>query len=205
MKKNKKDKTLENMMAHPAKIIRYYDFDNKQIIECPVCGWSGLPDGYKNYYNDLFDVCCPKCDKMILIVGYPTEEETKEAANKGNQEAKENLSVFSVRNAFMQNFEEKKLKGPDELPDIEGEKLDFIFDAEDKPDDLWNENALIICNGEIIWKEPLLYECWLRFNQIREILIKKYGRRFNSFKPTRAAELNLYGDDLGAPDKIILG
>ncbi len=204
MEKIKKDSTLEDMIAHPAKIVRYFEFDDKQTIECQICGWSGLPDGHKEYYNDLFDVSCPKCDKMLLVVSYPTAQETEEAAKKGNNEASQHLVTIGLHNMIMANFEEKKLKGPDELPEIRGEKFNFIFDVEGKPDKRMEENTLIVCNDVVIWHEPLLYECWSRFNEIREILIKKYGRRFNSFKPTSAAKLNLYGDDMTAPHRIIL-
>lgn len=199
----KKNYSLANKTKHQAKIVKFFDFNDKQIISCPVCGWTGTAENNKEYYQDLFDVSCPKCSVMLYIVGYPTEEETKEAAGKGNSAAKDHLSVFAAHNLFMENFENKKLKSPEELPDIEGDKLDFIFDAENKPDDIWNEKSLIICNNKIIWQEPLLYECWLRFNQIREILIKKYGKSYHSFKPTSAAEFSLYGDDLAAPKKII--
>lgn len=202
--KIKKDKTLDNMISHPAKIVKYFDFDDKQIITCPICGWSGLPDGHKGYYNELFDVTCPGCDEIIYVVSYPTRQETEEAATAGNQEAKDRLITFSIRDEILRNFEEKKLKSPDELPNLEGNKLDFIFDVEDKPENKFDEHALIIYNDKVIWAEPLLYECWSRFNEIRQILIEKYGQRFNSFKPTQRAGVDLYGDDLRAPDKIIL-
>ncbi len=202
--KIKKDNTLGDMIAHPAKIVKYFDFDEKRVIICPVCGWSGLPDGHKGYYNELFDISCPKCDKMLYVVSYPTRQETEEAAVAGNQAAKDHLVTFSVRDKILQNFEAKKLKSPDELPNLEGSKLDFIFEVEDKPENKFDEHALIICDHKIIWAEPLLYECWSRFNEIREVLIKKYGEKFNSFKPTQRAEFDLYGDDLGAPNKIIL-
>lgn len=59
------------MMNHRAKIIEYHQYDENEILECPLCHWRGTAEGHKEYSDDLFDVCCPICDKMILIVGYP--------------------------------------------------------------------------------------------------------------------------------------
>jgi 5'-deoxynucleotidase YfbR-like HD superfamily hydrolase len=55
----------------PARIIKYEDYDENDILECPICKWKGKPEGNIEYYDDLFDVSCPNCDKMILIVSYP--------------------------------------------------------------------------------------------------------------------------------------
>lgn len=59
------------MMNHSAKIIEYHQYQENEILECPICHWHGTAEGHKEYYDDLFDVACPICDKMILIVNYP--------------------------------------------------------------------------------------------------------------------------------------
>ena len=59
------------MSETPARIIEYRDYDENVILECPICKWKGKPEGHIEYYNDLFDVSCPNCDKMLLIVSYP--------------------------------------------------------------------------------------------------------------------------------------
>jgi len=58
---------------NPAKIIKYKDYDEKMLIECLICGWKGTPksSGTIEDYDDLFDVSCPNCGKMLIIVGYP--------------------------------------------------------------------------------------------------------------------------------------
>lgn len=61
----------EFMPTHPAEIIEYADYDKDAMVECPVCRWKGRTDGNIEYYDDLLDVSCPNCGKMILIVNYP--------------------------------------------------------------------------------------------------------------------------------------
>ncbi len=68
----------------------YYDYKENQILVCTHCGWSGeAKDGAKEYFDQLFTVDCPQClePSSLLAVDYPTIEETKEAAAKGNEEA----------------------------------------------------------------------------------------------------------------------
>ena len=54
-----------------APIINYKDYDKHKVLECPECQWKGLPEGNIELFERLFDVTCPKCDKMLLIVNYP--------------------------------------------------------------------------------------------------------------------------------------
>jgi len=59
------------MSGQAARVIDYADFDEGASLECPVCHWVGaVREGSREYYRDLFDVSCPRCDKMLLIVGY---------------------------------------------------------------------------------------------------------------------------------------
>ena len=59
------------MVNDRARIIEYSEFKDEEILECPICHWKGTAEGNKEYYDDLFDVSCPICDKMILVVSYP--------------------------------------------------------------------------------------------------------------------------------------
>ena len=61
------------MTAHRADIIEYADYDENTPLECPICHWKGTPktSEYIEYYDDLLDVSCPVCDKMMLVVSYP--------------------------------------------------------------------------------------------------------------------------------------
>ena len=59
------------MKNKAAKIIEYKDFDKEMTVTCPVCGWSGIAKDQINYFEQLLDISCPECDKIILIVEYP--------------------------------------------------------------------------------------------------------------------------------------
>jgi hypothetical protein len=59
------------MPKWPAEVIEYHNFNKQRMLICPVCEWEGTADGNCEYYEDLFDVSCPICDKMLLVVSYP--------------------------------------------------------------------------------------------------------------------------------------
>ncbi len=61
------------MSQYPAQIIDYADYREDMKLCCPVCGWKGTPKGSGGieYYDDLLDVSCPNCEKMLIIVSYP--------------------------------------------------------------------------------------------------------------------------------------
>ena len=46
---------------------------------------------HRDFHSDLFDVCCAECDRMILVVPYPTVEETRTAASAGSERAAADL------------------------------------------------------------------------------------------------------------------
>ena len=64
------------MMNFSSLKIEYSDYDENAVLECPVCNWKGVPKEINTmeYYDDLFDVSCPNCDKMLLVVSYPLVE-----------------------------------------------------------------------------------------------------------------------------------
>jgi hypothetical protein len=67
-----------------AKHLRYWDYDRDAVISCD-CGWNGPAAGNEETYSQLLDVHCPRCQRMLLIVSFPTVGETREAAAAGNE------------------------------------------------------------------------------------------------------------------------
>ena len=62
----------EFMVEFPAKIIEYTDYKEDEKIECPLCHWkSEAKNGSIERGDELTDVSCPNCDKMLLIINYP--------------------------------------------------------------------------------------------------------------------------------------
>jgi hypothetical protein len=44
-----------------ARMLNYYDWNN-EILICPNCGWSDVAEkGKIEYFQDLFDIRCPRC------------------------------------------------------------------------------------------------------------------------------------------------
>lgn len=65
--------TFDDMTEHPAILIEYSEYDENKRLKCPICHWDGTPkeSDWIEYYDDLFDVSCPVCEKMLLVVSYP--------------------------------------------------------------------------------------------------------------------------------------
>jgi hypothetical protein len=177
-----------------AKILGYYEYEESAPLECFACGWSGVADdGDDEYYDDLFDVKCPRCFQMLLIVSHPTIEETKRAAAQGNPKAQRNLEGALKREAFLDRLERECLKSPDELPVLTGDALEFEWDFESDEDA--GERWTVIRHGSTeVWREPAVYEAYERFDEVKAILKQRYGKRFRSLTPTKASEMWLYGD-----------
>jgi len=73
-------------------LTNYLDYKSDMPLNCPVCGWAGKADlAEREMHNDLFDISCPECSKMLLVVPYPTYDQVKDAAAAGNQEALQQL------------------------------------------------------------------------------------------------------------------
>ena len=52
-----------------AKPIGASDYDDQDELVCWNCQWSGpAGEGAKEYHDELFDVSCPRCGTMLLIV-----------------------------------------------------------------------------------------------------------------------------------------
>ena len=179
-----------------ATILSYYAFDDSAAIMCPGCGWSGPgAEASIEQHEELLDVSCPRCDRMLLIVNYPTPAETREAAALGHPQALEDSQFLDARSTFLAEFERRKLRSVDQLPELDGERLEFLWDLT-----LGDENRAVIRLGEReIWAEPALWEGFPRFDEVKELLKERYGARFVSLTPTDASTMWLYGDDYRSP------
>ena len=179
-----------------------YDYDDGMPLESDRCGWKGPASaGDKDFFDELFDISCPVCDAMRLIVPYPTDEETKKAAVAGNEEAQEHLETVQGRERRWARSEDVELKPDSEVPELSGERLDFVWDIDnadrrERPDDdAW---TVISCGDVTVWRELAYWEGYERFNDVRAILKARYGPRFARLKPTEASIGYLYGDAWGS-------
>lgn len=189
-----------------AKLLEYYEYRKDEKLTCPRCGWSGQAgEAATELHRELFDVSCPVCDKMLLVVSLPTVEETRAAAAAGNPEALAELPQVAQIEDRTARAKSLALRPDSELPELEGERLVFTWgidnpDHRERPDDeIW---TVIRCGERVVWRELAYWEGWERFNEVKDILKRRYGDRFGSLEPSDVSELYLYGDDLLASSKI---
>ena len=136
---------------------------------------------------------------MLLIVAYPTIDETKAAAARGNPRAIAEMPNVERIETFQRRLEREQLKDAAQLPDIEGDRLEFVWDFE-SDGEANARNTVISVGGRVILTEPAIWEGADRFVAVKAILKEKYGLRFASFTPTDGSYLYLYGDMVGHGD-----
>jgi len=183
-----------------AKFLDFWDYDPDDELECPSCGWSGRRGDIAEEHRDLLDFCCSRCDKMLLIVPFPTVVETRAAAAAGNPRAQAELSSLEAAQTRARHARSLELREPAQLPELVGGQLVIDWDFEERDEEKWT----ILRHGDReIWCELAYWEGYTRFAEMLEILRARYGTRLAEVHPTRASELYLYGDRLTAHEKII--
>lgn len=185
-----------------AEHVDYYEYDRNRMVTCR-CGWTGRAGDHEDYFREVLDIRCAKCDEMLLVVAYPTHERTRAAAAAGNEEAEKEMKKVIEREAFFARAEEHALHSASDLPDLEGDDLviEWDFDDSEKPrvKDYW---TVLRHEGREIWREVAFYEGINRFEQVLWILREKYGSRLAELRPTSASSDYLCGDDIQASSRI---
>jgi hypothetical protein len=141
---------------------------------------------------------CPRCDRGVGYVEFPNLRDMERAAAEGNPEAIQDLPKKRERigrmEARMSKFRSKHLHSVDQLPELQGESLEFTWDLEVHVGEE-DEDYQIIRVGEIeVWRELAFFDNILRFNEIKDLLKQKYGTRFKSLTPTDGSLDFLTGD-----------
>ena len=127
-------------------------------MTCPSCGWTGDAKDYKDFHSDLFDVCCPECDRMILS-SFPTVAETRAAAAVGNQRGAAGLPGTEAQQkkwaAWARRADEMMLRNANELPQLDGDRLVIEWDIENCD----GEKLTVLRHGDlVIWREIAFWE-----------------------------------------------
>lgn len=80
-----KEQTAARFSNRPVPKLLYLDeYERRERLNCPICGWSGLAeDAGGEAFDALFDVCCPECDQMLLIVDYRRSTDPVPAIDDG--------------------------------------------------------------------------------------------------------------------------
>jgi len=142
------------------------------------------------------EFCCPQCDGSLAIVHFPSDEQTRAHAGGLTGQEAEGLER---RRRFLERFDRAALRDPAELPELDGDALELLWDfvSEDGA-----SYTIVRLGDRVVWKEPAVYEGAERFEQVATILKQRYAERLRDLAPTRASHLYLYGDQLSAPEKV---
>ncbi len=176
-----------------------WEYDRDAELTCPSCGWVGRGADNEELYEELLDVCCPECDRMLLIVPHPTGDETRAAAAAGNLHAQAELPNVDAREERWRRADDLELKTADQLPELRGRKLRIAWDFEVRDGEHW---TVLRRRRRVIWRELAYWEGYQRYQAVFEILRERYGKRLVEVRPSPRSELYLYGDKLSAPDRI---
>jgi hypothetical protein len=122
----------------------------------------------------------------------------EQAAAAGNPEAIRDLPKkrewIKRMEDRMNRFWSNHLHSLDQLPELEGESLEFTWDIAVHVGEE-NEDYQIIRVGEReVWRELAFWDNMVRFNEIKGLLKQKYGTRFKSLTPTDGSLDYLTGD-----------
>ena len=94
-------------------------------------------------------------------MSYPTAGEVEAAAHGRHPEAVGMLDQVRSAQRAQQEFERVKLQSGDQLPDLDGDSLEFVYDL--LAEDLGRSAYVILCGGREIWREPARWEDWERY------------------------------------------
>lgn len=182
-----------------AEQIAFWDYERDAPVTCPACGWTGPASDGEDVHRELLDVCCPQCDRMVLIIPFPTIEETRAAAADGNPRAAAELPEAEAVASRALRAQQLELREAAQLPDISEAEVRIDWDLEEQGDEQW---TVLRHQGAEIWRELAYYEGYERFVQVFHILCERYGSRLKGVRPTHESETYLYGDRLSAPDTV---
>ncbi len=184
--------------------IDYYDLPTAEV-SCDNCGWSGL--GAEATLSELFEQLaeynCPRCLTSILIVPYPTLDETEQAARRGIPEAINGLDGLSaMQDRFADRFARVKasrewvLVVPEALETGEVRcrlELEHIGDGED-----W---LVLYANGIELHSELAEWENTEPAHRLFAIVSEAFASRLYQFDYHPAMEF-LGGDRIASINEL---
>jgi len=142
---------------------------------------------------ELFDVYCPKCDAREGFRSFPSHGQIRDAAAAGDPRAIAEIPSLDREEASLSRAVSTLLRDPADLPELEGDELELIWDFE--PGGQGRDNLTVIRHGEReLWRETAFWEGGDRFAQVFTILRRRYGWRLVCLNPTYESLGDLGGD-----------
>lgn len=173
----------------------YYDIDLDDEWWCECGTRFRVGDGMEPY-DCLYDVHCPGCERMVLVVAYPTPGQTRRAAAAGNPKALADLDDANAVERRWRRIEELELKSAEQLPPLDGDPIGLELDVVTAGGERVGEERWfsVTREGREIWRELAIYEGMDRFVALRELLREAYAPRRVTLEVTDAAQRMLCGD-----------
>lgn len=198
------DRTIALVVPDPKPLVSagsaYYRFFDGSPVSCEKCDWSGPGDDWSTEMNrgmDLFDIYCPSCGAKRGFLAFPTHEEVRAAAAAGDPRAIEALPDLDEREEFLDRAHDAHLTDESELPDLEGEHFELIWDFEPGADD--EDSITVIRHGDReLWREVAYWEGGDRFADVFTNLRRRYGQRLIGLEATDRSQPYLGGDHFTA-------
>ncbi len=181
-----------------AEIANYFDDWKAGHYNCANCGWVGLGSALEagELFADLTEFGCPACRATLLLVQHPTLEEWRANWGKLNDAQRRHVEAAE---RFHSQFQQEKLRGPEDLPDISNPTFFLNWDFSD---DGVSSRTVIRLGDQVVFSEPAVFEGYERFAEVATILKAKYGSQLTDVIPTESSHLYLYGDKLSAPKLV---
>ena len=168
----------------------YYKFHQGRS-KCE-CGWSG-PNSELSVegFSELFEICCPTCEKKFGIVSYPTVALTEKYAALGNVEALNDLDGIRSQRDFSKRTTESQITEISQLLNLQEQEIRSSLDLLEGDDKhTW---LVILANGQEIGRELCFWESIEPAYRLKDLLQKKFGKNLVAFDPM-PAYLYLCGD-----------
>ncbi|MDD3294260.1 MAG: hypothetical protein PHG20_06195 [Geobacteraceae bacterium] len=165
----------------------FYEKWLEKEYSCRECPWKGPAEdtGRGRMYRKMFlELCCPECSAFLDVIIFPPEDGCDAARNDLTEEQVKALEEAKEQERL---YREKCLHAVEQLPELPDDDLFLVWDQEDS-------ETLILHGETVIWREPLAYEAFDRFEQVAILLKEKYGTRLKDLQPANRSKLYLYGD-----------
>jgi hypothetical protein len=171
-------------------------YDDSTLVACPSCEWEGRPSECSteaHLRGEFYEVCCPRCDAKIANLPFASHGEIRDLAAAGNAKATAELADLDRVEAFHHRAWTSQLKDPGQLPDLDGDALELIWDFEPGGDG--EDNVTVIRHGDReLWREVAYWKGGDRFAEVFTILRRRYGWRLVRLVATDRSLLWLGGD-----------
>ena len=157
------------------------------VYECTACRWNGGPAEVEVIVSeDKTDIHCPDCGTRLgnlFCRDYTKTDEFVSLVETCQTKMNEITATQSDRAEGR-----TKLRQANQLVEIEGSDLIFVWDCEDGE---FGRDTVIRYGNTVIWREPCHYDCFARFRSIAGMLENKYGDRLVELAPTVRTCINI--------------